>query len=546
MVRSMNLFVLPAMASVAVAFAPSAAFVPSAAFAPSASWSQIAPSSSRLHETVSPVESTSINPYKTHTLEEVLNEAASKFHAIVKHGIPAKKIPPLDPFNIGTISLPLKNNKVDVTLTLNDAVIKGLDTISLTSKPVVDFKELSVGISFNIKELQLYTEDYDREGSFTLLFKKDISKYDRELTVTLSDVDLKLTLDLDFTDLYKPVLNVVPDASKLEIGNIKTDLKDSFFYHLIEPFLKNYIVSAISSNVKGIMETHLTEKLQEVAVAQKQWVDDFNRIYKLRAKTDLLVDAEGNELKPVFLEGLEGVGQFAIPMFWEVVKPPKDKMEHISMEKIIETGKTGDLILCSGTVPAAKLIRRWTQSPFSHVIMIVKEPELCDGKTVMIQATSSEHLNLLTNKRVTGLQINDIKTFMVEFKEEFVTGNDDPSCLVFRSLTSEKGSEEDKKKSSKALIDFIKETDSIPYSEDWGMIPLFILGLTGAELEEKNDGKTFYCASYVAEAMIKWGLIEDTFLSQQYSPRDFSQKYDTLPFVDSATSFGPEKLVDIS
>lgn len=293
------------------------------------------------------------------------------------------------------------------------------------------------------------------------------------------------------------------------------------------------------------METHLTEKLQEVAVAQKQWVDDFNRIYKLRAKTDLLVDAEGKELKPEFLQGLGGVGQFAIPMFWEVVKPPKDKMEHISMEKVIETGKTGDLILASGTAPGSYMIRRWTQSPFSHVIMIVKEPELFDGKTCMIQATSSEHLDLFTNTLVRGLQINDIKDFMVEYKEEFITGSDDPACLVFRSLTREKGSEEDEKKSSKALIDFIKETDGTPYAEDWGMIPLFILGITGAELEEKNDGKTFYCASYVAESMMKWGLIEDTFLSQQYSPRDFSHKYDSLPFVDSATSFGPEKLIDI-
>lgn len=154
-------------------------------------------------------------------------------------------------------------------------------------------------------------------------------------------------------------------------------------------------------------------------------------------------------------------------------------------------------------------------------------------------------MDILTNTRVNGgLMVTDIKDYLEDYKEECITGMpDDPSKLVFRSFTRENRSEEDEKKFSKALIDFIKETNGIPYAQDWDMMPLFLLGLAGAELEEENDGKTFYCASYMAEAMIKWGVIKDTFLSQQYSPRDFSQKYDTLPFVDSATSYGPEKSI---
>ena len=453
----MKLFGLAAMASAA------------AAFTPSSSWSQIAPSSSHLYETAAPEESTSINPYKIHTLEEVLKEAASKFNAIVKHGIPAKNIPPLDPFNLGTISLPLKNDQLDLTFTLNDAVIKGFESISLTSKPVVNFKEFTVGFLFNIKELQLSTEDYDREGTFTLIFERDISKFDRELTVTLSDIDVNLTLDLDCTDIYKPVLTVKPEASKLEIGNIKTDLEDSFIYDLIEPFLKNYVISAISSNVKGIMETYVTEKIQEVAAVQTQWVEDFNRMYKLRKKTDLLVNAEGNKLKPVVLKGLGGIGQFAIPMFWEVVKPPIDKLDCISVDDIIENDKTGDLILCMGIAPGSLMIRRWTQSPYSHVTMIVKEPNFCDGKTVMIQATSSDHFNLLQNKRTKGIMTNDIKDFLEDYKASWITGRDDPACICYHPLTRKKGSEEEEKKMRDGLIAWIKETDGIPFAEDWGM-----------------------------------------------------------------------------
>eukprot|EP00536_Pseudo-nitzschia_multiseries_P010738 jgi/Psemu1/307553/fgenesh1_kg.337_\ len=163
----------------------------------------------------------------------------------------------------------------------------------------------------------------------------------------------------------------------------------------------------------------------------------------------------------------------------------------------------------------------------------------------MLQATSGENFDLLCEKSIRGIQVNDIGDYMAEYKKKWITGRDDPACLAFRRLTREKKSEEEEKKMLQSLYKFIEETNGIEYAKDWGMIPLYLLGLTGADLSKEDDGKTYYCASYVAEALMQWGLINDEFKSQQYSPRDFSEKYNTLPFVDSTTSYGHEYLVEI-
>jgi len=534
----MKLFALAVTASVATAFTPSVSRV-----------QQRVSTSTRLFETVSPPGSVDSkadpeNPYESHTLEEVLGEAAAGFHAIVKHGYPEKNIPPLDPFNVGTISQKLEKDRIDVTFTLNDAVLKGLDTISLTSAPSVDFKELSVSLAFNIKELELSTDDYDREGTFKGLFKEyDASKFDRELTIKLSDISVKLCLDLDFSDLYKPTVKVLDDASELEVGKLKTDLEGSFLFDLIAPILKNFVTSSIAKQVKGAMETVLTDKLQGVVASQKDWIEKFNKIYKMKQEQGLLVDSDGNELKPRFLSGLEGVGQAALPMFWEVTSVPVDKMDTISIPEIIKTAKTGDLLLCSGTPPGAKMIRRWTQSPYSHVIMIVKEDNMQDGKTIMTQAAGMVSYDLLREKRGNGLQLNDIATWWEDYKKLWVYDKEEKATVTYRRLNREPRSEEEEKKYSDALAKFITEKNGIEYAEKWTMEPLFIMGLAEVDLEEQ-EGRTYYCASYVADAFMEWGLIDTKFMSQQYSPRDFSQKYDTLPFVDPNTSYGPEIVVE--
>jgi hypothetical protein len=486
------------------------------------------------------------NPYQRLSLEECLEEAAERFHAIVKHGYPGMKIPALDPLQIGTLKKEIENDHLDVTLTLNDAVINGLNSIKLASKPTVDFKTLKVSLDFDIEQLELVCDDYDREGTYRIIFKdRDISKMDRSLTVTMDGIHVKLTLDLDFSqDVSKPTLTVVEDASEFDIGKVSTELEGSFLFNAISPLLTNFVTSAIVKSIKAPVEGLLTTKLQEVCQAQEQNVKMLEGIYKTKMEQGRLKDKEGNELKPRFLSGFDGVGQLPVPMFWEMAGVPVDELDHITIEDVLKNGKTGDILLFQGVASGSKVIRRFTQSPFSHVALLVKEEDLFDGKLVLLHCWSSENYDLIQEKKLEGIQINDVEDFLREYKVEWLDGREEKAVACFRSINRELRSEEEEKKFSKNLIEFMKETNGIPYAKDMGMIELYIAGLVETDLKEK-DGITYYCASYVADALMKYGIIDDLFWSQQYGPRDFSVKYETLPFIEDTTSYSTEFVVDL-
>lgn len=483
--------------------------------------------------------------YTHHSLEEVLATAAGGFHALVKSGYPKMKIPPLDPLKLPTLSETIgeNNSHIDATINLNEPVLKGLDTIKLARAPEVDFEAKKIYISLAFSKLELSCEDYDREATYKILFKdRDISKLDRTLTVTLTDVTMKLSFNLGFTHAG-PVISVNEAEELFEIGKLKTDLESSLLFNLVAPMFKRFIGKFASAKLQDVIGSFLTEKLQAICVAQAKNVKMLEGLYKTKQKQGLLVDADGNKLKPRILQGFNDVGQLSYPMFWDVPRVPVDKLGHMSIADVIATGKTGDLICFQTVAPGSFTIRRFTQSPFSHVTMIIKEPDLFDGKAVMIQATSSEHYDLIQKKNIKGIQVNHIDDFLNEYNGDFVGNPKYPydAVAVFRRLNCDVRSDE--KKFTDALVNFMKETNGTPYAEHMSMNELYAAGVMEIDIEEKT-GKTFYCASYIAEACIRYGIITDKFANHQYGPRDFSMKYNTLPFANDSWSYGPETVVD--
>lgn len=233
-------------------------------------------------------------------------------------------------------------------------------------------------------------------------------------------------------------------------------------------------------------------------------------------------------------------------MFWEMQSVPVDKLEHMTIKDVLATGKTGDLLMCQGVASGAHRIRRFTQSPFSHSLMIVKEKDLFDGKAVSIQATSSCNFDLLRQEKIYGIQVNDIEENLLGYDARWGSKSkyaENPARVCFRRLSMEKRTNEEEKTLSAALVSFIRETNGITYAENMSMESLYVAGHEELDLEEK-DGRTYYCASFVAQALMEYSVITDEFTSQQYGPRDFSMKYNCLPFGSDSTSYGPEFVVD--
>lgn len=492
--------------------------------------------------------------YPRKSLEELIAKAASGFHNIVKNGIPDRNIRPLDPLQLGTLTRNIKRDKIDVTLTLNNPVLEGLDTVKLVSTEVPElFQSEGVLINLSIKfeELVLSCDSYDREGSFKLLFKdRDISKIDRTLTVSLSDVTKDFSFKLRIQDGVPKVEAMQTDAQEqMTIGKVKTSVDDSYlFKSFLLSFFKESIAKALSSNLDNLVASTLTDRLRNEAEKFEPSVKALEGLYKQKQKQGLLVDSEGNELKPRILTGLGDVGQVAYPAFWEMPGVPMDKLDHMTTNELVKTLKTGDLLMFQGVAPGANMIRRYTQSPFSHTLMFIKEDDFFGGKPVVFQGARAVYFDLFRQEEGNGLQVNPVKHMLDTYNTVWGLGSEhaeNPARVCFRSINMEPRSEEEEKVYKEALYSFLRETNGIPYTEGMSMIELWAKGVMEIDLTEKQNERTFYCASYVAEAMMKYGIITDEFKHEQYSPRDFSMKYDVLPFTSDSTSYGPEIVVDI-
>ena len=106
--------------------------------------------------------------------QQVITQIANGFHHIVENVNTDLNSRHLDPFQMQTFTRNIKADKVDLTLNLEDPVLKGLDTNKLASAKVPEFfknEGVPINLSLEFTELVLSPNSYDREDSFKLLFK---------------------------------------------------------------------------------------------------------------------------------------------------------------------------------------------------------------------------------------------------------------------------------------------------------------------------------------------------------------------------------------
>lgn len=468
-------------------------------------------------------------------LEELLSKISDTFHNVISNGYHQHKvnIPVLDPLSdIPNITKHLDVKRSHVDITINKPIIRGLSGIELVQKPKLNLSDRSINFKLSFSKLSFESEEFKANGTYKILFKHHVDK-EGYLKVDASGVIISMNLALD-VDQNGP--SVKANGSKITINNLNVDIDDSTIIDLLIPFFKHHIEQALCNRLESTLEQLFTSKLQGIYSAQKPIFDKLVKLYQMKKEQGFDIDIEGNPEKPRVLEGFGGVGQLPLPLFWKLPSVDVEHLEHINMDELKNRVSTGDIVLFSGALASSQKIRRYTQSAFSHVTFIVKEDEFLEAAPLIWQSTSSTHRGVLRNMQYkSGIQLNHMEEMIHDYLKECPG-----STVVYRSLNRQLRDQALEQEKWQEVVKLIHKEDGNPYTDD--MDGLYIMGLTEIDDPKKDD---YFCAGLVAQSMMNYGILKNTFVQYQYAPRDFSHVQQALPFALENTSFGPEIVVDV-
>ena len=468
-------------------------------------------------------------------LDYLLSQIIEGIHDVIRCGYHEKgfDIPVLDPLSqLPNIREHLDIGSAHVDISINDPVLKGLSSIQIREKPKLNVANRTVSIGISFDQLSFVSQDFKAEGSYRVLFKHRLNK-EGFIHIDAKDVNVVMKFALRL-NTEGPTIKA--NGSEIRIEHLNVDIEDSIVLDVLIPLFKKHIGHALSLKLENTLEQVLTAKLRQLYTAQKPIFDKLVQLYRMKKADSVSTDADGNPEKPRLMQGFGGVGELPLPIFWELPSVDVDNLEHIGLEELKRQATTGDVILFSGALASSQKIRRYTQSAFSHVVMVVKEPELADGQALVWQSTSSTHRGVLRNMELrSGIQLNHLDEMIRDYLLECPG-----SIVVYRSLKRQQRDSKVERERWQAVLDFINREDGKPYTDD--MEGLYIMGLMEVENPKSDD---FFCAGLVAHSLMDYGILKDTFRQYQYAPRDFSALQQTLPYSTVGIAFGPEVVVDV-
>lgn len=472
-------------------------------------------------------------------LHEFFEEGIEALRLVIEHG--HGDVPVLDPLtSLPTLSGAWKFGKArwphgDLSLSIADPEVTGLKTVALTGDPSIVLKTKTLRFSLTLDQLRLTSPRFEIEGDLQLLFKERRVAFNRRLSVKLKKIRLDFVFSIDVTD-GEPTIRAQGtkcsyDSVRVDVGQWVLNLILHWFKGRISPWVKDRIADLLSEKLGTALGGILTKNVRQAYSAQKPMIDKLVSLYEMKLNQGGWPDGEG----PRVLEGFGGVGELPLPMLWDLPAVDVDNLEHHNVQQIMENCRTGDVILFSGTAKSSQRIRRFTQSPFSHVVVLIKEPELADGRALIWQATSSTHNGVLRDMQaLPGIQLNFLDEMVRDYRSEATGAN-----VVYRKLIRAERSVEEEEPARQKVIEFIREMDSKPYTDD--MDGLYVMGLLEVDDSKEDD---FFCAGLVAETLMRFSVLTDAFLQYQYAPRDFCDLQQCLPFEGSSVSFSAEIVMD--
>ena len=460
-------------------------------------------------------------------MEQFLVQAMSQLQTIALNGYQKGdiNIPVLDPCQpVEQVEKSFEYKNQPFKLTINNPIITGISTFYINSKPQIKLAEKTLSFTLSFEQLALKSQEYHLDGTYKLIFKKRNLSKEGHLYLTAKKITVSFLLNLDFVE-QKPIFS--KQAIRCEIKKLDLDIEDSFVLDLIVPFFKSIFENAITHYFGDFITQILNHQIQDLYASQISTLTKIKTLYDMKK-------AQQTTNSPRILEGFNGVGELPLPLFWELPSVDVENTPHMSINDLVEQAQTGDVILFAGSYPSSQRIRRLTQSCFSHVVIVIKDPAIADGKACIWQATSSTHRGVLRNMEAkSGIQLNYLAEMIEDYRDE-----DGGAVVCWRKLQYQPAFTPQQ---IQDLIAFIKEMDGKPYTDD--MDGLYIMGLMEVDNPNKAD---YFCAGLVAQSHMKLNILKDTFYQYQYAPRDFSDRQPSLPFVDNRSYFKNEIVINQS
>jgi hypothetical protein len=206
----------------------------------------------------------------------------------------------------------------------------------------------------------------------------------------------------------------------------------------------------------------------------------------------------------------------------------------VDYTEIRDTLATGDIVLFHGLGWESDLIQVVELSPWTHVAMIVRAPEI--EYPMIWESTPLKFIkDVVMHKKKSGARLVSLDERLAVAVEKRFYGR-----FAVRQLEVERTSE-----MMQALINFIAgNVHYLPFPSEWKMLVEFIRGKLFKEKRVKPEN--VYCAELVAETYKRMGLMPLDEPSNRFTPKDFSSE-GQLPLLKGA-KLGKEifLLVDIN
>ena len=207
-------------------------------------------------------------------------------------------------------------------------------------------------------------------------------------------------------------------------------------------------------------------------------------------------------------------------------------MDTVSRKSLVENCQTGDILLYNSKYTIGRLIEYFTNSKFSHISVILRDPTFIDPSLkglYVIESGSEKRKDAMSGKKVIGVQVIPLDYVLDQYDGGYI-GN-----LYYRKLTCERDSSFDEK-----IKTIVKSTDTKPYD----LNPLdWIKAAFDIEIGDCQKDNTSWCSALVSYIYIKLGFLHEKLPWTIIAPKKFSYyEKDCLKFQKSC-SVEPEKLV---
>lgn len=214
----------------------------------------------------------------------------------------------------------------------------------------------------------------------------------------------------------------------------------------------------------------------------------------------------------------------------------------LNLKECLDQLSTGDILLthASGTFSGA--IEFLTQSPWSHVGIVVKDKRYCNGETLVWETMRREdRMDVVKGKIIPGATLSFLRE-----KIEIYSG----SYMAFRKLIL---TPRLRKRVEERFPAIISQYDGVPFDENQAHYALAVDGgrfvpesiVRVLEDNDENPHKMF-CSRLAAITFNKLGLLDFGGKHPiQFIPKDFSSKCTTPLNLAQGCSLGPEFYVKL-